>query len=109
MTDIKKFPFIVSFKDRANPTSDLRWKPTRPDTNLETAMVTPYQRGGIHGDFQTMDGKVEMEMFIPLTAIRSVETRTSQEKRAAKALENLGREAQVSGQGQGPEGGQTPT
>ncbi len=88
MTETKKasyYPYIVTFlgKDRV----PMRWKPKQPDAGLETAMVPAFQRGGIHGEFQTMDNvRVEYELFIPMTAIHSVETRTSLEKRKAASL-----------------------
>lgn len=83
MTEPKKadfFPYIVTFLDPDQ--CELRWRPKQPDGGLESAMVPAYQRGGIHGDFQQLnENKVEFELFIPFSAIRAVETRSSFEKR----------------------------
>lgn len=75
----ESYPYIVSFLDPE--AGDLRWKPKQPDGGLDTAMVPAFQRGGIHGDFQTVQGEIEMELFIPFSSIKCVETRASFEKR----------------------------
>lgn len=93
--EIGHFPYVVTFRTSTGRRK-ARWRPMshQKSQDLTFAMVPSFQRGGITGDFQTIDSgrsdQAEFQAFIPWDTILIILTAKSFERLHGDGLTEAG-------------------